>query len=809
MGVGLALTAGLLGSTALSTAALAQVERIVVTSERRETELQDTPISVLAFTADVMERQGVEDLQDMSLFAPNLTISGSRGTGVNQPTFMIRGISGGGGAISERGVALYIDGIYVPRTNGSIFQVLDMERIEVLRGPQGTLFGRNSTGGAIRMFSAQPGEEQEGYVRATVGEMNRTDLIGMVNLPVSDAVSLRFQGGYLNEDGWVSRGTQDLGGSEDWVGRAQAKVDFTNNVSATFGLLYSDSQSEGSPQDVETFDMRPGVEGVFDGNFADWMSDSLEGAGQPPIIPFNDPRIVLDDFTMPDFCLIDDFDPDWDEACALSNDSVYWQADANVTWDLTDTLRLTSITGVAEMDHTGLTSWQQLGFELRPDNVKSEVIYQEFQLNAALFGGAIDFVTGINYFYEDSSSVGRVLTRRGSSTTATPPTWNNDPDGDGIPGRAGPVGGVQNGDGGLFVTDDLDTNQESTSWGWFNSATWHMTDKANLTLGARLAFDEKDYTQTEFQSANFSAFDGISTTVDTSDDWTEVDWRATFDYHFTDDLMAYATASKAYSAGQFSFAIIDNRAGDLQSGDFIKAIPPEQVINYEVGARMTFGDRLVLNPTVFSMEWSNRQAARQIACTAGEISSGACPVGFQIFVVDSGDVDIYGTEIDAQLYLTDDLVLTGAYGYTDYELKDPVANSGPYLFPEPPAHSGSVGGLYRTSLGSSGDLDFSLNYAYVDEQRTHPTSDTDSDYLQPSYGLVNGRVQWTSPDDRYSVALFANNLLDETYAVYSTRFGGGFWDAGPGLGFAAPQRSSLNVVRGQPRQVGVTLQVNF
>src|SRR5690606_6119628 len=118
----------LLCGSAISTAVYSQaVDRVVITSERRSTDLQDTPLSVLAFTPETLERQGIEDLMDVSLFAPNLTTSGSRGNGVNQPTFLIRGISGGGGATSERGVALYLDGVFVPRTNGSIFNVLDVD----------------------------------------------------------------------------------------------------------------------------------------------------------------------------------------------------------------------------------------------------------------------------------------------------------------------------------------------------------------------------------------------------------------------------------------------------------------------------------------------------------------------------------------------------------------------------------------------------------------------------------------------------------------------------------------------------------
>src|SRR5262245_45559614 len=220
-------TAAFAGLGVLASAATyAQVlEEVVVTAERRETALQDTPISIVASSSAALERKGIEDISDVALYTPNLAINGSRGYGNNQPTFSIRGISGGGGATSERGVALYIDGIYVPRTNGSVFKVFDIERIEVLRGPQGTLFGRNSTGGAIRIVTKQPSKEFESYLRATLGNFDRRDISGMVNIPVSDRFSLRAQAAYLQEDGYVRRGSQDLGGSEDKLARLQAAFD--------------------------------------------------------------------------------------------------------------------------------------------------------------------------------------------------------------------------------------------------------------------------------------------------------------------------------------------------------------------------------------------------------------------------------------------------------------------------------------------------------------------------------------------------------------------------------------------------------
>jgi iron complex outermembrane receptor protein len=767
------------------------LEEVVVTAERREMALQDTPLSIIAMSSESMERKGIENIADVALFTPNLAINGSRGFGDNQPTFSVRGISGGGGATSERGVALYIDGIYVPRTNGSVFKVFDIERIEVLRGPQGTLFGRNSTGGALRVFTQQPGQEFESYVRATAGNFDRRDISGMVNIPVNDRFALRAQAAYLNQDGYVKRGTQDLGSSEDWLARLQGAFEVNDDLKITLGGLYSDSKSDGSPADFETFDMAPNL---VEGNFADWLSDAFAAVGQPRLAAVDDPRLVLDDYTMPAICLLDDFDPDWDRACEQSNDSKYYQVDSNIQWTLSDALTLGSTTGYAKLDHTGVTDWQLLGTERRPDDVSSKVFYQEFQLNAGLFGGRVDLVTGVNYFYEDARSATVVINRRGTSDFT--PLGGN-PDG--------------NGDAGLFRLADTDTQQKSRSLGWFNSATWHATDKLNLTVGARLAHDEKEIEQTRFPSNgdNFVPAPGTSsTTVNADDSWTEVDWRGTGDYHFTKDLMAYVTASKAYRAGQYSFTIVPLIPGPQQSDDFITPVPPEEVINYELGLRATFLDgRLRVNPTGFYMLWSSRQAARQVSCQSE--GRAACPIDFRINIVNSGDVDVYGVELDTQFAVTENFSLDGSLGITQDKVKDPAANSGPNLFPAQPSPSYNLGANYSVPIGNAGRLGFNVNYAYVGEQETHPTVNTDSSYQLPSYKLVNARLQWTSANSRNQVSLFANNLTDETYATYATRFGGGYWDSGGGAGVAAPLRSARSAVRGRPREFGITLQHNF
>jgi iron complex outermembrane receptor protein len=793
---------------------------IIVTSERRATNLQDTPLSVVAVTGEIAEAKGIEDLQDLARFTPNLSITPSRGGGNNSAYFTIRGISGGGGATGERGVGLYLDGIYMPRTSGSVLRVLDIDRVEVLRGPQGTLFGRNSTGGAIRIFSQQPSDNFEGYVRGTYGNMDRTDLVATVNVPLAEGVAFRAQGAYLDQDGFVQRGTQELGAERDYIGRAQLRIAPSDRFRATAGFLYNKSESNGTPLVITEFDMGPGIQGVIQGNYGDWLNDAFKAAGQAPIAAYNDPRVVSGDpYRSHDLCLLDDFNPDYDSACDQFVNSEFWQADLNMVYEFNDDVSLTSITGYSELVHEGLTDFQVLGFEQRTENVESKVFYQELQLNAALLDGAIDLVAGGSYFHEDSSARNWIIVRRGTSVFPTAgqqasPTFNIN----------SPAFARGDTDAGLFRTADTLVGQLSDSYGLFLSATWHATDWLNLTGGVRQAWDKKDYSQTRYPGGNpgtpdFTPAPGTTETAVASDaDFEALDYRGTIDVHFTDDIMAYATISKAYKAGSFSHTIVSwtaaNQATGAAQSALITPIPNEKVINYEAGLRMSLFDRRVtLNPTVFLMDYTNRQAASQVTCGTGAAAgvtpgSPQCPVGFLILVSNQGDVRLKGFELDGRLVLAPGLFLDGGLAITDHELQDPPAGT-VNLFPDIPTPTWNVGatGMFG---GSYGDVTLNLNYAYVGEQATHPTEGTDSAFTLPGYGLVNARAQWQLPNIPVTVTLFANNLFDKVYSVYGQRFGRGFWGApGPATGLNAPLRFALSEIRGRPRQVGLTVQYDF
>jgi iron complex outermembrane receptor protein len=806
-----------------------QLEEIVVTAERRELSLQQTPISVLAFSGESLELRGVKDLFDLSHVAPNVEIKGSRGTGNTSPTFEIRGISGGGGATGERSVGFYIDNVFMPRTTGPVMRVVDVDRIEVLRGPQGTLFGRNSTGGAIRIFSKQPGPDQDANIKVTAGNFGHYDVSGMVNVPLTDNLYLRAQGASLHEDGFVQRGPQSLGSSDDSVARVQLGWRPNANLSLTFGALHTDSSSAGSPTDMTTFNMAPVCPldptnpfYCLQGNYADWVSDFLQSAGQERLRQ-NDPRLVRDNYSMPDWCFLDNSNPDWSDLCKQWNKSRYSQIDANIKWEIGDHVSMTSTTGVSKFHSSGVSDWQLLGMEFRPDGVDSDVTYQEVQFNLELANGKIDLVTGMNYFSEDSGTPRLALINAiGSSTfnattggSANGNLWGCN-DTLGVPCASG----VRR----LRRTGDGITQQNATAYGLFVNSTIHMGKVVSLTTGLRESLDEKDFTSTLFASDNFIPQDGVSTTVHAADDWRATDWRGTLEFQATKDFMVYVTSSKAFRSGTFTtpaaLAVTATRPYNLRPPP--AAVPPETLYNSEIGARTEWlNGRFRFNVTRYNMQYTNRQGA-------SAVQDPLSPTGFTIQLVNQGDVALAGTEIELMLAVTDRFSLEAATGRADYAMANVCINNGPFLFPPPMDREHSMSGRYEFPA-TKGNYTFSFNYTKTGPMETHPGGFTpeenaiyncgafaatfiDSRYEVPSYSLVNAALRFTTKSGKWSTTLFANNLTNEVYANNAQSFGRGYWTVGgPGgaVGLSAPARSAIADYRGRPRELGLTFQLNF
>jgi iron complex outermembrane receptor protein len=644
-------------------------------------------------------------------------------------------------------------------------------------------------------------------------------------------VFLRLQAATLEQDGFVRRGPQLLGSSEDKLARVQLGWQPSADLSVNFGLMYTDSYSDGSPTDMTQFNMDPicplnpaDTTYCLQGNYADWVSDFLQSAGQARLST-NDPRLLRDDYSMPDWCFLDGSDPDWDDQCKQWNTAEYTQADMNVKWRISDVVSMQATTGLSDFSSSGVSDWQLMGMEFRPSGVESETFYQELQFNFALFDNRLDLVTGANYFREDAGTPREALSQAiGSSVfnattggTAFGNLW-------GCAG-AGTTAPLCSGtERRLRVTGDSSSQQESTAAGLFANATLHFGEQVNLTLGARQSWDEKDFSSTVYASDNFIPQTGGSTTVAAKDDWSEMDWRATVDYHINESIMLYLTSAKAFRSGTFSvpaaLAPAGTRTFSLRPPP--AAVPPESLQNEEVGIRSDWFDgRFRINATYYRMDFTNRQGA-------SAVQDATAPTGFVIQLANQGDVQLWGTEIEAMLAVTDNFTVEAAAGRADYELDNVCINNGPFLFPPPMESSYTLTANYDFQI-ATGNYSLSVSNAHTGPMQTHSGGFTaeenaeygcgafaatfiDSRYEVPSYDLVNASLRFVPESAKWTAMLYLNNLTDEVYANNAQSFGRGFWtQGGPagGTGLSAPARSAVADYRGRPREYGVTVQYNF
>jgi iron complex outermembrane receptor protein len=251
-------------------------------------------------------------------------------------------------------------------------------------------------------------------------------------------------------------------------------------------------------------------------------------------------------------------------------------------------------------------------------------------------------------------------------------------------------------------------------------------------------------------------------------------------------------------------------------------VPPETLLNDEIGFRSEWlGGRFRLNATYYEMEYTDRQGASAVV-------DATSPTGFRIDLVNQGDVELWGSEIEAMFAVTDRFTVDGATGRANYEMSNVCINNGPYLFPPPMDRSYALNGRYEVPA-ASGNYTVTVSYTKSGPMQTHPGGFTpeesarfncgpfaatfiDSRYEVPSYVVVNASLRYTTDSGKWSATLFANNLTDEIYANNAQSFGRGFWTVGgPGgaAGLSAPARSAVADYRGRPREYGLSFQYNF
>lgn len=539
----------------------AQLEEVVVTAQKRAQNLQDVPIAISAINAEVLAETGAITITQIIPMVPGLTGSDY---GLATNTWAIRGISSNDWSFgSEPAVGVFFDDAYVGRNIFATGTFFDISRIEVVKGPQGTLFGRNAAAGAISLISNKPADENEAKLGISLGDegQQRYEVVG--NLALSDSFAVRLAYQHDEWEGmWEEINTGDDAYTKSDAVRLMARWDVSDNVEALFRANYAKA----------------------DTNYTSTVN-----------IPFNvaDPGVEYPD----KYAL--------NEASYEENEDYGFGMTLN--WEINEALTLVSITDVrhgenifrGDGDETaddaavdlilfgGFTGGMTVPIDLRGD---ADTVYQEFRLSGG--SDSITWFAGVSYYYEDLDmhkyNIDYVDTALGLGT--------------------------------VFVTR-LANQGENNSYGVYADATWNVTEKLALIGGARWSYDDKDWcTNTLENTVPFSPPFPTDGNVCTDENWDEITPRLIAQYDIGDDAMIFGSVSKGYKGGGFNNDAADTN-GDFM-GDTVFSFDPETSVAYEVGLKSTMLDgQMQLNGSVFYSEYDDFQVARESLETGVVISN--------------------------------------------------------------------------------------------------------------------------------------------------------------------------------------------
>ncbi|MEQ9395714.1 TonB-dependent receptor [Haliea sp.] len=734
------------------------LEEVLVTAQKREQSLQNVPVSVTAFSAETIERAGIRDFEDYAMKTPNVGFQqrGSR----SDTKFGIRGVTNIGGQANAVGV--YVDEVNVvpsvlstgtSRTADT--QLLDIERIEVLRGPQGTFFGRNTMGGAINITTVKP--DPSGFDASVVAEVGEWDhLLGraMVNVPLGDSVALRATVYYDENDGFITnRGPSGASNSEQNQG---GRLALSWNPSQRLALDLSASWSrleQDYPAMVPSGNLGSiPTQVVTDGGFLfDVFDVPVWPLGDVPFFPANHDHTATD----------------MDRA-ESSDTAIYT---ARLVYDF-DRFTLTSVTGYIDNEFSqageGDASVAPAFFVSRDSEL--DAFSQELRLSGD-WNGDTTWMVGAIYARDETVETDL------STHLATDPylaLW------DilgvlefGLPGDIGDI--ITNGPSGVTVGnfEDVDRGADTTSYAAFGDMSWRISEHWEVAVGLRYTQDEVDYFEVTRPAITIPVSD-ISTSRD-FDDWSP---RLNVSWFPTEQVTIYGTVSKGYKVGGF------NASQDLVKLTF----EPEEGWNYELGLKSRFwNERVQLNAAAFYFDWSDLQVRGQDVRTQRQV------------VVNADSAYTQGGELELSALLTASLSLNLAYGYLDAEFdRFPNAiDTNGNLFdgsglriPLAPENTFSAALQYEFLLGSW-DGFLRVDYSFIDDQ--FASADNSPERLIESYELWNLRAG--IDNGHFGIQAFVENLADEEYSSGVENLE---------TFYTGMQRSV-----GKPRWAGVRLEYNF
>ncbi len=791
------------------------LEEIVVTAQRREASLQDTPIAITAFTADKLNDLGVFDVEQVGDFAPNVWIGKQTSSNSNMGIF-IRGVGTNETALlADPKVGVYIDGVYMSKTIGGVFDIVDLERIEVLRGPQGTLFGRNSTGGAMNVTSKKPSGELGGRAEASVGNYGYMRYGASLDLPAVSNLAAKLSYMAMETDGWAhnhydgvpqlpaTKIEDDLASEDNRAYRIALR--WTPAESLTFDYSYDNTDNKGVPTPYQVTAVKTSLYNGFTTTPFDFQA--LGGSFYRQMAnTIGNPEKRQEDFKL------DAVTEEWLEVEGHTFTAV-WEVADNLTLKYLYGKRKTDTGyGSTDLDGGAYTARDLFygvfagnngkigtpGYHGELEKSTIEMDSNEIQIIGTAFEEKLKYTGGLFYYEEDveennPSTVSlpiAFVASQGAYTPGIGPLY----DAAGFcPAAYGgylcvgtqrlPIPGAT--DPGTPGMLDFHYGQNAKSWAAYAQSTYAITEQFDLTLGIRYTEDEKDawlYNQ------------DIAGTTEVApgkadDKWDNISYLVNGDYAITDDISVYLTYSTGYNSGGFNA-----RATNLAS--FQTPYDKEEVETWELGLKSELLDnRLRLNVAVFTNDYTDMQIQVFEAGSGGASSR----------VENAGASTLQGIEFDITMVPVEGLTIDLTYGYLDaqfdeYIALNPATNmlediSNVATVQQAPKNSAALGVQYDFEPFSFGALSARMDVTYKDKVVFHPI---DTQYSSADdRTLINGRLSLNDiklgccEKGSLRVSLWGKNLSDEEYREWGVDFGSLGW---AGDTFGEPRTYGLDVV---------------
>lgn len=730
------------------------VGEIVVTAQRREQNLQNVPVAVTALSGDSIADLGIQSSADIASVVPNVEIGLPGGEG-NQPLIYIRGVGLSDTNSNNAGPnGVYVDEVYVSSPGAQTFQLFDLDRVEVLKGPQGTLYGRNATGGAINFISAKPSREFQAQGSLSYGSFDTISGEVAIGGPLSEAMRFRLSGTGTHSNGYVHNlltGRRE-NGQGSFALRGQLAVDFTDNFDALFNL-------HGGRVDVRSPQYRS--LGLLD------PATGFTTPCAPDAIMANQCGNVFG-YVSPDRF----YDGNYDRSDRLEVEN--WGGSVRFNWDLGE-VTLTSISAYDYNDklHREDSDASPNAIIHIDYGVRSDSFTQELRLSGS--GGGVTWVAGAYYLHEilkqnqtaDLFGDLRGLTPGGGADTSGTTTGG------------APV---------LFVRT---LNRQSTeAASVFGQVEIELATALRATVGGRYNYERKHFlagAQLEDEIIDGTPIPGGIVPLydfDNGKTFKNLSFKLGLDYDITDDVMAYASVSTGFKSGGFNggFLSFDPTEAAVQAQPFDE----ETLTAYEIGLKSTLFDRhLRFNAAAFYYDYKDIQLYTLI-------NTGAIPL---VLLDNAANATIYGAEFELIARPADRLDLTFNLGLLDTEIKNFTSAgtnySGNRLALSPTVtFSGTVN--YEIPLSSNLALAVQPSVSY----RSSQFFSTDNNPLleQQGYWLVGARIALKDDDGRWEAAMFGRNLTGKKYINYAVDLSD--------FGF-------IEQFQGEPRSFGVELRFKY